>query len=228
MRLATYNIHYGYDGPWRLSLARQADTLAAAGVDVVALQEVDTGRITSYSIDDALWLGRRLGMHVVYLPTVEHLTGIALLSRYPLLEAEMTLLPSQEEQTGLIRARLLVGDKPVDFFATWLGLSEAERARQLTAALAWMAERSSQPVPACFAGDLNSPPDSPTYRWLAEAGFGDPFRALGLGDVPTDPAILPRERIDYTWLRALTPLAAGVPESLASDHRPVWVEVQAP
>jgi endonuclease/exonuclease/phosphatase family metal-dependent hydrolase len=228
LRLATYNIHYGYDGPWRLSLARQADTLAAAGVDVVALQEVDTGRITSYSMDDALWLARRLGMHVVYLPTIEHLTGIALLSRYPLLEAEMTLLPSQEEQTGLIHARLQVGDRPVDFFATWLGLSEAERARQVTAALAWMAERSSQPVPACFAGDLNSPPDSPTYRRLAEAGFNDPFRALGLGDVPTDPAILPQQRIDYTWLRALTPVAAGVPDSLASDHRPVWVEVQAP
>jgi endonuclease/exonuclease/phosphatase family metal-dependent hydrolase len=228
LRLATYNIHYGYDGPWHLSLARQADTLEAARVDVVALQEVDTGRITSYSIDDALWLGRRLGMHVVYLPTIEHLTGIALLSRYPLLEAEMTLLPSQEEQTGLIRARLLVGDKPLDFFATWLGLSEAERARQVTPALAWMAQRSPRPAPACFAGDLNSPPGSPTYRRLAEAGFSDPFRALGLGDVPTDPALLPRERIDYTWLRALTPVAAGVPESLASDHRSVWVEVQVP
>jgi hypothetical protein len=60
LRLATYNIHYGYDGPWHLSLARQAETLEAAGVEVVALQEVDTGRITSYSIDDALWLGRRL------------------------------------------------------------------------------------------------------------------------------------------------------------------------
>jgi endonuclease/exonuclease/phosphatase (EEP) superfamily protein YafD len=91
-----------------------------------------------------------------------------------------------------------------------------------------MAERSPQPVPACFAGDLNSSPGSATYRRLAEAGFSDPFRALGLGDVPTDPAIFPRERIDYTWLRALTPLAAGVPGSLASDHRPVWAEVQVP
>jgi endonuclease/exonuclease/phosphatase (EEP) superfamily protein YafD len=89
-----------------------------------------------------------------------------------------------------------------------------------------MAERSPQPTPACFAGDLNSSPASPTYRRPAEAGFSDPFRALGLGDVPTDPAILPRERIDYTWLRALTPLVAGVPESLASDHRPVRVEVR--
>lgn len=225
LRLATYNIHYGYDESWRLSLARQADTLEAAWVDVVALQEVDTGRITSYSVDDALWLGRRLGMHVVYLPTIEHLTGIALLSRYPVVEAETILLPSQEEQTGLIHARLQVGEKHVDVFATWLGLSEPERARQLTAALAWLAERSPGGR-ACFAGDLNSLPDSPSYRRLAEAGFSDPFRTLELGDVPTDPAFAPRGRIDYVWLRALTPVAAGAPDSLASDHRPVWVEVQ--
>ncbi len=225
LRLATYNVHYGYDGPWHLSLARQADTLAAAGVDVVALQEVDTGRITSYSIDDALWLGRRLGMHVVYLPTIEHLTGIALLSRYPVVSAETTLLPSEEEQTGLIHARLQVRDEQVDVFATWLGLSQAERARQVTAALDWLAERSPRGA-ACFAGDLNSPPDSPTYQRLAEAGFSDPFRTLGLGDIATDPAIVPQDRIDYVWLRALTPVAAGVPESLASDHRPVWVAVQ--
>jgi endonuclease/exonuclease/phosphatase family metal-dependent hydrolase len=227
LRLATYNIHYGYDGPWRLSLARQAETLAALQADVIALQEVDTGRITSYSIDDALWLGQHLGMQVVYLPTVEHLTGIALLSRYSITEAGTSLLPSQEEQTGLIHARLQVGDQTVDAFATWLGLSEAERARQMGAALAWLAQRSPR-GPACLAGDLNSSPDSPTYRRLVETGFGDPFRELGLGDVPTDPASAPDERIDYVWLRELTPLAAGVPDSLASDHRPVWVTVQAP
>jgi endonuclease/exonuclease/phosphatase family metal-dependent hydrolase len=166
-------------------------------------------------------------MQVVYLPTVEHLTGIALLSRYPVTEAGTTLLPSQEEQTGLIHARLQVGDQTLDVFATWLGLSEAERARQVDAALAWLAERSPR-GPACLAGDLNSSPDSPTYRRLVEAGFGDPFRELGLGDVPTDPASAPDERIDYVWLRELTPLAAGVPDSLASDHRPVWVTIQAP
>jgi endonuclease/exonuclease/phosphatase family metal-dependent hydrolase len=224
LRLATYNIHYGYDGPWHLSLARQAETLAALQADVIALQEVDTGRITSFNIDDALWLGQRLDMHVVYLPTVEHLTGIALLSRYPVTEAGMTLLPSQEEQTGLIHARLQVGDQTLDVFATWLGLSETERTHQVSAALAWLAARSPS-GPACLGGDLNSLPDSPTYRRLVEAGFGDPFRELGLGDVPTDPASAPDERIDYVWLRELTPLAAGVSASLASDHRPLWVEV---
>ena len=69
--LGTYNIHYGFDSHWHLSLEEQARTIEASGADVIALQEVDTGRLTSYGIDDALWLSRRLDMEIVYLPTVE-------------------------------------------------------------------------------------------------------------------------------------------------------------
>ena len=227
LRLGTYNIHYGYDTVWHLSLARQAETIEAAGMDVIALQEVDTGRITSFSIDNALWLGRRLNMHVLYLPTIEQLTGIALLSKYPIVEAAMIPLPSDEEATGLIHARLQVGQRQIDSFATWLGLSEEERERQISAALEWVAMQSPA-GPASFAGDLNSRPDSPTYRRLSAAGFDDPFRMLGLGDVPTSPAVDPRNRIDFVSTRELTPVDAGVPDSVASDHRAVWVENMLP
>jgi hypothetical protein len=81
LRLATYNIHYGYDGAWHFSPEAQAAAIRESGADVVALQEVDTGRMTSYMVDDAYYLARSLGMNVAYLPTVEHLTGIAVLYR---------------------------------------------------------------------------------------------------------------------------------------------------
>lgn len=225
LRIAQYNIHYGYDTDWHLSLARQAETIAASGADVVSLQEVDTGRITSYSIDDAYWLGRRLGMVPVYLPTVEKLTGVVLLVRPPLLATSFELLPSAEEQTGIVHARLRWGEQPVDAFGAWLGLSEAERAQQIKAALEFI-QRTAPSGPATFGGDFNSEPGSPVYQAIAAAGFSDPFRALGLGDVPTDPAVEPAQRIDFIWLRGLRPTAAGVPESLASDHRLVWVEAE--
>jgi endonuclease/exonuclease/phosphatase family metal-dependent hydrolase len=225
LRLATYNIHYGYDTDWHLSLEAQAQTIEAAGADMIMLQEVDTGRPTSYMIDDALWLARRLGMEVVYLPCVEHLTGIALLSRYPVLEAETLLLPSELEQTGIIWAKVDVSGIPVNGFATWLGLEPAERARQLDAALPFIA---SHPGPAAFGGDLNSTPDSPVYAGIAAARFADPFAVLGLGSPPTDPAVNPTKRIDFVWLRELTPLDARVLESTASDHRMVVVEATLP
>lgn len=222
LRIATYNMHYGYDTDWHLSLEEQARAIEDSGADVVMLQEVDTGRPTSYMIDDALWLARRLGMEAVYLPTVEHLTGIALLSRYPVLDTETLLLPSELEQTGIIRAELDVGWQPVQAFAIWLGLTPEERARQLDAALPFIA---THPGPAAFGGDFNSKPDSPEYARIAAAGLDDPFPALGLGSPATDPALNPTKRIDFVWLRDLAPVDARVLDSTASDHRLVVVEV---
>jgi endonuclease/exonuclease/phosphatase family metal-dependent hydrolase len=234
LRAATYNIHYGYDTDWHLSLEAQAKAIEASGAGLVMLQEVDTGRPTSYMIDDAMWLACRLDMEAAYLPTMEHLTGIALLSRYPILDTETALLPSDLEQTGIIWARLDVGGSrreaepapvAVNAFATWLGLEPEERARQLDATLPFLAAHGG---PAAFGGDLNSTPESPIYARIAAAGFVDPFAALGLGSPPTDPAIEPHKRIDFVWLRDLEPARARVVDSVASDHRPVVVEALLP
>jgi endonuclease/exonuclease/phosphatase family metal-dependent hydrolase len=215
---ATYNIHYGYDTDWHLSLEGQAQAIAAAGADVVLLQEVDVGRITAYSADDTAWLARRLGMHAVYAPTVEGLTGIGLLSRYPIREIAIELLPSDLEQTAIIRATLDLGNgRLADAYATWLGLTAEERAQQLTAALAFM-QKSDRP--ALFGGDLNSTPDSPTYTTLIRTGWADSVAAGGFPELLTDPAINPTKRIDYVWWRGPWQVTgAAVPDSLASDHR---------
>jgi len=224
-RAATYNIHYGYDGNWLLKLEAQAQAIEAAGADVVALQEVDAGRPTSYMIDDARWLAHRLGMGVVYMPCMEHLTGIALLSRYPIVDYDKLLLPSDLEQTGIIWAKVDLGGQQVNAFAIWMGLEPEERAQQINAALAFIATHAG---PAVFGGDFNSTPDSPVYAQIAGAGLTDPFVTLGLGSPPTDPAVDPTKRIDFVWLRDLTPVAAEVSEALASDHRMVVVEVSIP
>jgi len=224
-RAATYNVHYGYHTDWRLQLEAQAQAIEAAGADVVALQEVDTGRPTSYMIDDARWLAHRLGMGVVYLPCMEHLTGIGLLSRYPIVEYDTLLLPSDLEQTGIIWAKIEVGGQPVNAFAIWMGLKPEERAQQINAALAFIA---AHPGPAIFGGDFNSTPDSPVYAQVSGAGLTDPFATLELGSPPTDPALEPTQRIDFVWLRDLTPVAAEVSEALASDHRMVVVEIKIP
>jgi endonuclease/exonuclease/phosphatase family metal-dependent hydrolase len=237
LRAMTYNIHYGYDAQWHQRLEDQAQAIEDAGADVVMLQEVDTGRPTSYMVDNALWLARRLEMRPVYLPTMEHLTGIALLSRYPVIESRTQLLPSDLEQTGIIWALLDaaggrssgIGEaeqREVNAFAIWLGLEPEERARQLDAALPFLAEPDGSA--SVFAGDFNATPDSPVYARIAAAGFVDPFLALGLDPPPTDPAVNPNKRIDFVWLRDLEPLGAQVPASTASDHRPVIVEAVLP
>lgn len=224
IRVGTYNIHYGYNTTWQLSLEDQARTIEESGAEVVMLQEVDTCRITSYGVDHALWLARRLGMQAVYQPTLEGLSGIAILTRFPVEVAEGALLRSQLEQTGIVHVRLRVGEQSVDTFGLWLGLEPQERAGQLADALAFIGDAS----PALLGGDFNATPDSPVYARLVASGFTDPFMALGLGNVPTDPAVQPRSRIDFVWGRGLNPTAAVVLPSLASDHRMVVTQWSLP
>jgi hypothetical protein len=56
LRVATYNIHYGFDADWKFNLQAMADLIESNEVDVIALQEVDTGRLTSFAVDDAYYL----------------------------------------------------------------------------------------------------------------------------------------------------------------------------
>ncbi len=217
VRVGTYNIHYGYNTSWQFQLEEMARTIEESGADIVALQEVDTCRITSYGVDDALWLGRRLGMEAIYQPTVEHLTGIALLSRFPVRQVEGKLLTSRLEQTAIVLAQVGVGNNALDAYGIWLGLEPEERAVQLGEALDFIAEGA-----AVLGGDFNATPDSPIYRQLVDAGFTDGAAADDASF--TSPSEAPRNRIDYVWIRGLKPVAAKVLDSVASDHRMVVVE----
>jgi endonuclease/exonuclease/phosphatase family metal-dependent hydrolase len=225
LRLATYNIHYGYDAQWHFNLDHMAEAIDEAGVDVIALQEVDTGRMTSYCVDDALYLARRLRMNIAYLPAIEHLTGIAVLYKGPQAPVSMAFLTSLQEQTGVVGVEIEAGGRPLHSFGIWMGLSAEDTNRQITEALAYIGDRT----PASFGGDFNAEDDEPVAQAVVQAGFHDPFTALGQVPVPpTDPAIDPDKRIDYVWLRGLTPIRAWVADSLASDHRMVVTEIEIP
>ena len=225
LRLATYNIHYGYDDDWHTTLEDIARTIESEGVDVIALQEVDTGRMTSYSVDNAYFLARRLGMHAVYLPTVEHLTGIAMLYKGSEAPSDSSLITSLGEQTGIIHTELDWIEGEIHVFGTWLGLADEDTMGQVDEALTFIGDRN----PASFGADFNAELDSPEIERIKDAGFADPFELLGISPAPfTSPAIDPESRIDFVFVRDLIPVDAWVPDSLASDHRMVVVEVVFP
>jgi endonuclease/exonuclease/phosphatase family metal-dependent hydrolase len=222
LRLATYNIHYGYDDVWHLTLEDQVRAIRAEGVDVIAMQEVDTGRMTSYGVDNAYFLARQLGMNAAYLPAVEHLTGIAVLYRGPLAPTADRLLTSLQEQTGIIGVSLQTAAGDLAFYGVWMGLSDEDTQLQIDEALEFIGDSS----PAAFGGDFNSRPDEAVTLSVLEAGLIEPFVALGQDPAPpTSPAINPGSQIDYVFLRGLLPMDAWVAEALSSDHRMVVVEV---
>jgi endonuclease/exonuclease/phosphatase (EEP) superfamily protein YafD len=160
-------------------------------------------------------------MNVAYLPTVEHLTGIAVLYRGRPAEVRRQLLTSLQEQTGIVEVALHLGEDELYAFGIWMGLSNEDTDRQIREALDFIGAAQ----PATFGGDFNAETGSDVIRAVEGAGFEDPFALLGLvPPPPTDPAVSPRSRIDYVWLRGLEPLGAWVADSIASDHRMVVVE----
>ena len=230
--LATYNIHYGYNGRWQHTLPEIAKTIEQSNVDVVFLQEVDACRITSYGVDTALWLARRLGMNVAFQPTMQKLTGIATLSRFPISRSEGRLLPSHDEPAAILLAKLRTGRGVLSTYSIWLGLTPAERKRQLKAALGFIGRG-----PAILGGDMNVSVNDPQsegdwresqeYRELMHYGFRDPFVEGNFFPAPTEPALNPTKRLDYVWLRNVKArvVDARVLPSRASDHRMVVVEL---
>ena len=99
-RVATYNIHGGYSQFFDPNLERVAQLIELDGVDVALLQEVETGRMASFGVDQVLWLARRLRMESTFFPQNEALQGLAVLSRVPIAGMEGLLLPSEANQAA--------------------------------------------------------------------------------------------------------------------------------
>jgi len=223
LRIATYNVHYGFGEDWRYAPEAMADAIAESGADVVALQEVSVGLASAYGTDLARWLGRRLGMRVRFAPTVNGTLGDAVLSRLPVVSfRSLPLPPDDADRKQVAVAEIAVGPDTVRFLATHFGLTPEEQAVQTTGVL-----EAAGTGPSILAGDLNAGPDSDVARRLREAGFRDAFELAGAPPAPTSPAIMPVERIDWIWVRGYDAVEARVFESTASDHRLVVTRVRA-
>lgn len=225
-RVATYNIHFGYDGRWRFDPASIAEVVRSAGADIVALQEVPVGMPTAYGIDFPLWLERRLGMAAHFAGSINGLQGSAILAGVPTGGLRAIPLPPREaDRKHLLHLPAVLGGRAIDVYALHLSVHEAERTLQLRAALDYIA-----PDRAILLGDLNAEPESTVPTMLRGEGFRDAFELAGADPAHTWPADEPEMRIDWIWLRDVRADAAEVLEAAPSDHRLVaaTLQVEAP
>jgi endonuclease/exonuclease/phosphatase (EEP) superfamily protein YafD len=73
-----------------------------------------------------------------------------------------------------------------------------------------------------LVGDLNSTPDFPEMKLIADAGFVDSWAEVGEGDGYTFSSDAPYERIDWIWHTPdLTAMDIEVLSTTASDHLPL-------
>lgn len=232
LRVLTFNIHHGAGTDDVLDLEHVATVIEESGAQVVALQEVDRhwGERSDF-VDQAAWLGERLGMRSVYGANLDEAPvppaterrqyGTAILSAYPITSWTNTPLPKFEggEQRGLLEAHLDVGGTPVRVFNTHLQHDNAAERQAQADAIVDRIGRSRRP--ALLMGDLNAVPDTPEIATLTRR-LTDVWARVGDGDGFTIPVEAPDRRIDYVLTTpSLQPVSAEVIATDASDHLPV-------
>lgn len=230
----SYNIHHGVGIDGQLSLQRIADVIRNSGAEVIGLQEVDRyyGARSDFK-DQAKELAELLDYHYAYGANLDlapapgqtenRQYGTAILSKYPILEANNVFLSSfGKEQRGVLHAVVNVKGAPVNVYNTHLGLDTASRTAQVQEIIELA---SIHEGPSILVGDLNARPYYEEFQLLLQSGlFVNTFE--GMEDAYTYPVINPAYTIDYI----LTSPGAEhtnqrVIHSEASDHLPIAADV---
>jgi endonuclease/exonuclease/phosphatase family metal-dependent hydrolase len=236
--IVSFNIRAGTDLNGEPSLNRVAALLDSLAADVVLLQEVDRATRRSGGVDQLAELRRLTGMHGVFGRAIDFdggEYGIAMLSRWPVLESAVVALRA-ELPGGLTHeayeARILLhvlldspwGALPVlnthlshQAFGTY-------RRQELVGFLGELHRRAGRTGVAIVGGDFNAVPGTDEIEAVTLA-LADAWELCGEGDGRTYPSDEPVRRIDYVFLRGAGCTVARVHPTTISDHRPLVVEV---
>lgn len=242
LRLMTYNVHRCVGTDRRLDVERVAEVIAAEEPDVVALQELDVGRIRTRGVDQAHRLAELLKMTSHFHPAMtveEELYGDAILTALPEKKVRAEGLPLYTripglEPRGALWITVDVQGTPVQIINTHLGLVPQEQKRQAAALLGerWMAHEDWR-APGILLGDFNASPYSATYRMLKAVLRDAQTRTASWTRTPTAtfPSNFPFMRIDHVFLtKGLETIAVRSPYGplarVASDHLPLVVDLE--
>jgi endonuclease/exonuclease/phosphatase family metal-dependent hydrolase len=219
LRVVTFNIEYALRMDQAIAALRDHPKLRDA--DLITLQEMDapgTDRVA-----------RALGLNYVYYPASLHPkygrdVGNAVLTPWPIESSFKLPLPHRSrllrQARAAVGAIVLVGDHRLRVYSVHLGspfgASPGQRRDQLAVVLCHAREGSG---PVVVAGDLNS---SSLGNRLEADGYSWLTRGVG--------ATTRRFSFDHVFVRGLPFKAAeaGVARDVkdASDHRPVWADLQ--
>ena len=211
--ILTYNIQQGYSAEGQQNYAGQLAQMQALKPDIIGLAECDTARIANGNDDLVRYLADHLGMYSYYGPkTVAGTFGIALLSRYPILEQETYYLYSEGEQVAAIVAMVDVGDQAWRVLVTHLGNGGPMIQQQEFLDLVGKA-----PERTVAMGDFNFRPDSPQYALTTQV-LQDAW-TVRWPDWRDDLGQKPDTKIDHIFISSdLTVVDAQYVPKGPSDH----------
>lgn len=238
IKFMSYNIHIG-NPPSKPSTV--VDMMGIANVinkvkpSFVALQEVD--RFTDRSgkdLDQAAKLAELTGMHYQFFKAIDRSNGeygVAILSKYPILEFKQASLPvvagtgAELRTAGWIRVQLEDGSDMVFASAHFDHISDANRELQIREMLKAM--KSYHKYPIILGGDFNMNQSNSLWDLMKVI-----FHVPCTNCPSTHSATNPTTAIDYLLLNNTAQNIFKIksyttyPETYASDHLPVVMELK--
>ena len=225
LRVATYNIHQGFDLYGRHDLEGIALAIEESQAQVVALQEVPRGWVVNGSVDALSWLAQRLRMYSAWGPAADPNWGNAILSRYPILDVVNRPMPNNDDllfHRAYMVARIDLGERDVQVVATHLHHVERESRHRLPQVRA-LIDGVDWAQSTILLGDLNAQPHHEELRLLRSAGL-----STVQPPVATYPADGARRQIDYVLTTShLSFVDVYAPASTASDHLPLVATLES-
>ena len=227
LRILAYNIHHGAGMDELLDLERIAALIRQVDPDLVALQEIDSVTERTNAVDQAAELGRLIGLESVFgrfMPFQGGAYGMALLSRWPIVESNNLRLPDGEEPRTALSAKVTSPKtgRSLRFVGIHFYRTDEERLAQ---AMQLEELLRGEQVPTILAGDFNSTPGSTVMEHLAMS-----WKILEKGDDHfTFPSYEPEREIDFVLLKPAERFEVIgqrlIDEPIASDHRPLVVDL---
>jgi len=225
--LMTWNIHNAIGDDDIFSLDRIVQDIKKYSPEIIGLNEVDLGALKTSAIDLPSYFAYHLNMYYFYGYTFYKHYGNVILSKYPILEAEIITLPRavpSTEPRSMIRARLQINASIWTVFITHLSTEEDDRLIQVPFIVSEI-EKESSFEKIVWMGDFNFEPSSVEYSLINSTSilnFTDtyPFLNSDLGFTGHfDEDHVPHERIDYIICSPdLLPNTSDVFCSISSDH----------
>jgi endonuclease/exonuclease/phosphatase family metal-dependent hydrolase len=228
LRILVYNTHHGEGLDELLDLERIGHLIRSLDPDVVTLQEVDQVVDRTGDVDQPGVYGELTGMEDLFgefMPYQGGHYGMALLSRLPVLEWENIRLPEGAEPRTTLAARLSLPGSGREVWVAGVHFYRTGEERLAQARVtAEFFEGVEQPV--FLAGDFNSQRGDPVMAFLEEE-WANPEKE---GIPFTFPADGPEREIDFILVRPVTGFRVleyrVLDEAVASDHRPIFMQVE--
>lgn len=228
LKILSYNIKHGRGMDGKVDLPRIAKVVRSLSPDLVALQEIDRNCTRSGSIDLTAELGAMLGMEGRFGKFMDFQRGeygMSVLSKFPILSHRVHVLPRGAEPRCALEVRFNPGKgwgtiRLFGIHHDWT--RENLRLSQCKALLKQIGKKTG---PVILAGDFNAGRKSQSVGLLLDSGF----QILTNSQTNTFPSDNPKVEIDFIMSKGLSFARFThkvVEEKMASDHRPVLVELQ--